>query len=111
MGCQHPSEPKIQPWSPGGETVSRLLTDWHGLQLLDDGFYGHLVGEGCIDEYSNCENGTYDCDSCPLDGGCDRQQYMEAAKDADTFDDFCSQFLSCKGCPLVELKGDCEDEF
>lgn len=33
-----------------GETVAQLLTDWHGLQLLDDGFYEHLIEEGYIDE-------------------------------------------------------------
>lgn len=33
-----------------GESVARLLTDWHGLQLLDDGFYEHLIEEGYIDE-------------------------------------------------------------
>lgn len=51
-----------------GETVARLLTDWHGTQLLDDGFFGHLVDEGYIDETeegeeTNCEAGIYDCDS------------------------------------------------
>lgn len=48
-----------------GETVARLLTDWHGLQLLDDGFYGHMVDEGYIEEEEKpecCE----DCDACPL---------------------------------------------
>ena len=33
-----------------GETVAQLLTDWHGLQLLDNGFYEHLIEEGYIDE-------------------------------------------------------------
>lgn len=33
-----------------GETVARLLTDWHGMQLLDDGFYGFLIDEGYLDE-------------------------------------------------------------
>lgn len=33
-----------------GETVARLLTDWHGMQFLDDGFFGFLVDEGYIDE-------------------------------------------------------------
>ena len=33
-----------------GETVAQLFTDYHGLQLLDDGFYEHLVEEGYIDE-------------------------------------------------------------
>lgn len=33
-----------------GEEVLRVLTDWHGLQILDSGFYGHLVDEGYIEE-------------------------------------------------------------
>lgn len=33
-----------------GETVARLLTDWHGMQLLDDDFYGFLIDEGYLDE-------------------------------------------------------------
>lgn len=33
-----------------GEDVLQLLTDWHGLQLLDEGFYGHMINEGYIDE-------------------------------------------------------------
>lgn len=32
-----------------GETAVRLLLDWHGTQLLDDGFYGHLIEEGYMD--------------------------------------------------------------
>ncbi len=31
-----------------GEEVARLLTDWHGMQLLDDGFEQHLKFEGYI---------------------------------------------------------------
>lgn len=108
-----------------GETVARLLTGWHGLQLLDDGFYEYLVDEGYIEEpeepeepdepeepeeETNCEAGTYDCDSCPMDGRCDRQVYLQAAIDAETFDDFCSQFIRCIGCPLEHMKGDCEKE-
>lgn len=30
----------------GGEEVARLLTDYHGTQLLDDGFGDFLVEEG-----------------------------------------------------------------
>lgn len=33
-----------------GEDVARLLTDYHGLQLLSDGFYEHMIEEGYIDE-------------------------------------------------------------
>ena len=62
-----------------GETVARLFTDWHGDQLLDDGFFGHLVDEGYIEEpdveeeEDNCENETYNCDSCSLNGDCPQQ--------------------------------------
>ena len=33
-----------------GEDVAQLLTDYHGLQLLSDGFYEHMIEEGYIDE-------------------------------------------------------------
>jgi hypothetical protein len=33
-----------------GEDVLRHLTDWHGMQLLDDGFYKHLIDEGVMEE-------------------------------------------------------------
>lgn len=96
-----------------GETAARLLTDWHGLQLLDGGFYGHLVDEGYIDqpgeneEPSNCDLGIYDCRECVLDGECDRQKELMKHDD---FDEFCAQFPACKGCPLYDVAGDCEDE-
>lgn len=32
------------------ETVLQLLTNWHGMQLLDNGFYGFLIDEGYLDE-------------------------------------------------------------
>ena len=32
-----------------GEEVARLLTDYHGNQLLDDGFGDFLVDEGVAD--------------------------------------------------------------
>ena len=39
-----------------GEEVLRLLTDWHGLQLLDEGFREHLADEGVMDSiYSDDE--------------------------------------------------------
>ena len=70
-----------------GEEVLRLLTDWHGLQLLDEGFREHLADEGVMDsicsddeiedddeqideDADNCDNGTYDCDSCIRNGEC-----------------------------------------
>lgn len=93
-----------------GETVLRLLTSWHGLQLLDEGFMEHLAAEGYIDE-DNCKAGTYDCASCLLCGKCILQCTMEAAMEADTFDDFCKQFPgSCKGCPMAKMKNHpCEE--
>lgn len=33
-----------------GEDVARLFTDWHGTQLLSDGFYEHMIEEGYIEE-------------------------------------------------------------
>lgn len=33
-----------------GEQVAQVLTDWHGLQLLDDGFMSHLKSEGYMEE-------------------------------------------------------------
>ena len=89
-----------------GEEVLLVLTDWHGLQLLDEGFHGHLVDEGYIEEETNCENGTYDCDTCSLDGKCDRQEAMKS----EDFDDFCGKFPTCKGCPLQNIPGDCEED-
>ena len=96
-----------------GETVARLLTYWHGLQLLDDGFYGHMVEEGYIcgpEEENNCENESYDCDSCVLSGRCDRETAMEAAMRAEKFEDFCAQFQACNGCPFAARFADCEDD-
>lgn len=49
-----------------GETVARLFTDYHGNQLLDDGFREFLQEEGYLepDEEPEC---CEDCDACPLD--------------------------------------------
>jgi hypothetical protein len=33
-----------------GETVARLLTQYHGKQLLDKGFLEHLKEEGYVEE-------------------------------------------------------------
>ena len=33
----------------GGEEVARLLTDYHGGQLLNEGFGEFLVDEGAVD--------------------------------------------------------------
>lgn len=105
-----------------GETAARLLTDWHGLQLLDDGFYGHLVDEGYIDEpeeaedeepeEDNCSAGTYDCETCSCDGFCIRQgtEQMKRAKQAETFEDFCNSFNGCTYCPFDGDTRDCEEE-
>lgn len=49
-----------------GETVARLFTNYHGTQLLDDGFWEFLQDEGYIepdeDEPECCEN----CGECPI---------------------------------------------
>ena len=102
-----------------GEEVLRVLTNWHGLQILDNGFYGHLVDEGYIEEPEeeeaeddNCEAGTYDCGSCPLDGVCVQQgtEQMKQAKQTETFEDFCSSFNGCTYCPFDRDLGDCEKD-
>jgi hypothetical protein len=36
----------------GGEEVARLLTDYRGAQLLDEGFGEFLVDEGVVDRDS-----------------------------------------------------------
>ena len=33
-----------------GEEVAKALTDYHGNQLLDKGFYQHMVDEGYMDD-------------------------------------------------------------
>jgi hypothetical protein len=33
-----------------GEQVYDLFTQYHGLQLIDEGFYQHLVDEGVLPE-------------------------------------------------------------
>lgn len=33
-----------------GEDVARALTDYHGNQLLSEGFYQHMVDEGYMDD-------------------------------------------------------------
>lgn len=33
-----------------GETVAQLMTDYHGTQLLDEGFRQHLIDEGYLEE-------------------------------------------------------------
>ncbi len=73
------------------ETVLNLLTDWHGLQLLDDGFYDHLINEGYIDE---------------------PEPEIEEEYDEEEFEDFCAKYTACKGCPFeVVYRGECEDLF
>lgn len=36
-----------------GEDVARAMTDYHGNQLLDKGFYEHMVDEGYMDDELN----------------------------------------------------------
>ena len=33
-----------------GEQVYNLFTGWHGLQLLDEGFYQYLIDEGILED-------------------------------------------------------------
>jgi hypothetical protein len=46
--------------SLGSETMLQVLTDYHGLQLLDEGFLKHLADEGYIEEESEEEGGDGD---------------------------------------------------
>lgn len=89
--------------SQSGETVLRLLTAWHGLRILDGEFLEYLADEGYVVK-DNCESGTYECSSCLLSGKCARQEAMEAAVNADSFDDFCDQFRKCRGCPMEKME-------
>lgn len=45
------------------EEVVDVLLDWHGEQLLDDGFMQHLIGEGFLtdddDDDEEVEHGIY----------------------------------------------------
>lgn len=42
----------------GGEEVARLLTDYHGTQLLDDGFGDFLVDEGVAEREDIFDKGN-----------------------------------------------------
>jgi hypothetical protein len=46
-----------------GETVARLFTDYHGTQLLDNGFREFLQDEGYLEEEPEC---CEDCDVCSV---------------------------------------------
>lgn len=89
--------------SKSSETVLRILTAWHGVQLFSDDFLEYLADKGYVVR-DNCESGTYDCSSCPLNGKCARQVAMEVAVNADSFDDFCDQFQKCRGCPMAKME-------
>ena len=79
------------------ETVLQLLTDWHGLQLLDDGFYGHLIDEGYI------EGGEEEND--------ESEERDQAIQDED-FLEYCKTFENCWLCPLRGKDvAECEEQF
>lgn len=46
----------------GGEEVARLLTDYHGAQLLDEGFGEFLVDEGAVDRDAIFDDGEEDAE-------------------------------------------------
>lgn len=81
------------------EKALGLLTDYHGLQLLDDGFYEHLISEGYIDEpeeEEEEEDEVVDAD--------------EAIRSTEDFEDFCSNYPICTGCPFENAGSeDCEE--
>ena len=91
------------------ETVLNLLTDYHGLQLLDDGFYDHLIGEGYIEEPVPVIEDE-DEDEEMFDYEEALRQRPEAIKEGN-FDMFCSTFNGCVGCPFDDAAGDCLDLF
>lgn len=73
------------------EKAVGLLTDYHGLQLLNDGFYEHLISEGYIDEPEEEEDED------------------EAIRSTEDFEDFCSNYPICAGCPFEnDGSDDCE---
>jgi hypothetical protein len=53
-----------------GEEVLNTLTDYHGLQLLDEGFYEHLQDEGILEE----DVEIFECPIC----GCEYNTEDEA---------------------------------
>jgi hypothetical protein len=38
------------------ETLLRVITDYHGMQILDDGFANHLVDEGLMEPAEDDED-------------------------------------------------------
>ena len=89
-----------------GETAARLLTDWHGLQLLDDGFYGFLIDEGYIEEPPEEDDEDEDAE---YEAELERER--QAAIREKEFTDFCASFENCDGCPFEDADGDCEELF
>jgi hypothetical protein len=53
------TEPWEQAWdtlaSLDSETLLRVITDYHGMQLLDDGFAEFLVDEGLMEQADDDE--------------------------------------------------------
>lgn len=81
------------------EVVLGLLTDYHGLEILDDGFYQHLIDEGYIDDPEDEQ------DEAVLE-----RQRKEAIASMD-FMGFCETYDKCCKCPVYRLSGTCEDRF
>lgn len=46
----------------GGEEVARLMTDYHGNQLLDEGFGEFLIDEGAVDRDAIFDDGEEDAE-------------------------------------------------
>ena len=83
------------------EAVLGLLTDYHGLQLLDDGFYQHLIDEGYIDEPEEEDLDAFS-----------PEQLRELAIKENDFEMYCDTYRYCIDCPIrVEKPGDCTDRF
>ena len=74
------------------EIALGFLTEWHGLQLLDYGFYEFMVDEGYID-------------GPPEEDNADQEAHERYA----AFLDFCGDYETCEECPLNKLSGNIDD--
>lgn len=85
-----------------GEDVLRLMTDWHGLQILDHDFRDFLGTEGIMPELEDDEEAEAD-----MEEEIDLDELLSGE-----FDEFCASFDGCVGCPYESKPDvDCEEEF
>ena len=82
-----------------GEEVLRLLTDWHGLQLPDEGFREHLADEGVMDSICSDDQIEEDNDEIEEDDEDDDgkpKKYCIYAKTC-----FGKEYVGENGCKLL----------